>query len=309
MWTPAEYYKPEITCGPALLPNDHQNHIRCEHGPYQAARVRARTRLLALETYILSPDVHRTVLNYLNTQDEQMFSEEVGGYSLDRFYIFYELFCTTRSEGPGQRNGPTAFFPPHFQAILDECLLFYLHSFQPYFEHRLERKELGPNMEGDDPRLGFIKILERLAFDNAPYENRSPYCTDEARPSLAFTIQARWKAGLLRGGQVLVIETLLRKLLLELTALLGERTDSIETVRLVEMERAIDRADRAIKHFFGNARFRSERLEVLLVKYLGEPEVNTDVVRGIEIAQRKYEDIYHAKNYSRFGNLLGLASF
>ncbi|RPA75778.1 hypothetical protein BJ508DRAFT_417953 [Ascobolus immersus RN42] len=102
-------------------------------------------------------------------------------------------------------------------------------------------------------------------------------------------IPARWQAGLLRGGQAYLIEIALRKMMLQLeTLILGVETDN-EEVRRQEMARTCYRAILLMAKLIAGARFRSERLESLLVGYVKENGINWDVVRAVDGLQRELE--------------------
>src|SRR5690606_10863779 len=55
-----------------------------------------------------------------------------------------------------------------------------------------------------------------------------------------------------------------------------------------EVELACRNSVYANEFFFGSHRFRSERLEVLLLRYLEEPGFNAEVAAGIEEATESY---------------------
>lgn len=108
-------------------------------------------------------------------------------------------------------------------------------------------------------------------------------------------VASRWKAGLLRMGQVRLIETVLRGCLESINLMIkvenrGELSDTeFEVVRLREIARVCHRTKETIVRFFGSERFRSERLELLIGRYLEEEGVNWEVVRGVDVAQREAE--------------------
>lgn len=127
-------------------------------------------------------------------------------------------------------------------------------------------------------------------------------------------VAERWKAGLLRKEQVTLVEISIRKLMIQQYTLLEcfragvdpawlkkfrppaqfQLFDVPEYKTVMEVfwnqfKRVFNRNQSLLKGLLCNERFRSHRLEILLLKYITEDGVNWEVVRGLEKAQRHRE--------------------
>lgn len=93
--------------------------------------------------------------------------------------------------------------------------------------------------------------------------------------------------GMVRNGQARLIELTLSGLNGKLKGLIDQGGDISELYRAVWHSMTLF-------HFFTGERFRSERLEILILKYVDENGVNMDVVRGVEVATDGYDIAYEA---------------
>ncbi|RPA75776.1 hypothetical protein BJ508DRAFT_331785 [Ascobolus immersus RN42] len=236
-------------------------------------------RLSNLRSRYISPNVHKALVSHFSLYPASAFKgKRKNGGVADGFFQFYKhCLCYYPNQQYDGGNPPaTTIFPPQLRGLVEECLLFYINALFPYFSEQLGK----PWYDFDDsydPRLTFINILD--AFGGL-VDRR-----------IGIVISQRWRNGLLRDGQVQLLIILCRKMLVQLWALVCIPAEEVneEFLRVAEIMRAMERTWKAICKFFGNERFRSERLENLLLRYLDEEEVNWDVVRGMEKAQRVKE--------------------
>ncbi|RPA74640.1 hypothetical protein BJ508DRAFT_418504 [Ascobolus immersus RN42] len=94
-------------------------------------------------------------------------------------------------------------------------------------------------------------------------------------------IWLRYNAGLLRQGQVRLIRWAVVGYLREMRGLIGTLDPGNVQSTLMLMWYSSDRLEEMNDRLLSSPRFRSERLEVLLLVYLEEPGVDMEVARGI----------------------------
>ncbi|RPA73490.1 hypothetical protein BJ508DRAFT_381039 [Ascobolus immersus RN42] len=90
----------------------------------------------------------------------------------------------------------------------------------------------------------------------------------------------RWIARMARQNQIRLIEIVLQSSADELSALCERRSPTLQ----IEMFLALSLMRKSVERFVANAEFRSERLELLLVRYLVEEEVNMQVAKAVHVA-------------------------
>ncbi|RPA76858.1 hypothetical protein BJ508DRAFT_417433 [Ascobolus immersus RN42] len=93
----------------------------------------------------------------------------------------------------------------------------------------------------------------------------------------------RHKAGLLRDTQIQLLGAVYRGTMEEVHRII-ERNGEMK-----EINDALDRSYPLVKRLIASGRFRSERLELLILKYLKEEGVCMDVVRGVNKASEEIE--------------------
>ncbi|RPA73492.1 hypothetical protein BJ508DRAFT_419014 [Ascobolus immersus RN42] len=109
-----------------------------------------------------------------------------------------------------------------------------------------------------------------------PLVDRLDLITDD--PGL---FSKRCSTGMVRQNQLRLIEAALQSSVDELCALVKRgRTDALH----IEIRIAVALLKSTIKRFFATSRFRSERLELLLMRYLVEDEVNMQVAKAVHNA-------------------------
>ncbi|RPA87090.1 hypothetical protein BJ508DRAFT_357543 [Ascobolus immersus RN42] len=99
-------------------------------------------------------------------------------------------------------------------------------------------------------------------------------------------LRLRYKHGLLRNNQLELIKVVLENLL----AGIEDLSEILEGQELKDGQIVlIRRAAWLLHHFILSERFRSERLELLLLKYIKEEGVNMEVVRGLQAKGELFE--------------------
>ncbi|RPA74069.1 hypothetical protein BJ508DRAFT_366413 [Ascobolus immersus RN42] len=209
----------------------------------------------------VSREAHSEILTYFSSLVPE---GPPGGPDTDWFFFHYKEICGFTNKTTGRFQ---ATLPPPFNRLLEDHLLFYIRVLSPYF------RSIGPSYAAftaiNDPRDLFI----RLSYDLGGEESE---------------MLKRWSAGLLRKEQTEILEMVLRKMYVELKTLLVDIQADTKEVRSRELVRILWRTREVVRCLV--QRLRSERLEVLLCRYLGEEEINWKVVRGVDDAQRKWEN-------------------
>ncbi|RPA83543.1 hypothetical protein BJ508DRAFT_413467 [Ascobolus immersus RN42] len=266
----------------------------------------------------ISAEHHQTFVAYLSALPPEVRGYEPAMYKMDygnalagnlkpdavydAFLHIYLRFC--------QHGGfcnrilvHQLYQPPEYVTalwpVIQDLLLFYVDTLYPYFTSigvPIARRKYRLNKRGKiqgwshqsietnvcdsdeitfrftaDPRAAYLVLVEDLGGSKCP-------------------LPAREKAGLLRKAQVELVEIVLRTVMVQLQALVTAPLQvADESGRLKELERVCKRARVLLFGFLLHPKFRSERLEVLLLRYLKEDGVNWEVVRGMEGAQRRKE--------------------
>ncbi|RPA76662.1 hypothetical protein BJ508DRAFT_181822 [Ascobolus immersus RN42] len=168
--------------------------------------------------------------------------------------------------------------PRSLRLLVEQYMLFFMNTFLPFAVglkspgfHETDNKYL--------MSLGecYMRVIYALGF--------SSY------------FERRQMAGLLRTNQLLLIELILKasmdlvKAWMILAASAGPATRIWEAVGcLKRVEAEIYRLYQTLISFFLSARFRSERLELLLVRYLSEPnDLNMEVIKGLDTAEEYFQ--------------------
>ncbi|RPA76661.1 hypothetical protein BJ508DRAFT_330913 [Ascobolus immersus RN42] len=153
------------------------------------------------------------------------------------------------------------------QALLEQYILFFISTYLPFAmrsEAQYDILSLTQN---------YFAVTETIAGGR-----RGPVLHNRRIGSILRTNQLRLVEGIPRAAMDVV------KKWIEETPSYGSSTDSIKPV-LSSLQYL-----RRIMNFLVDDRFRSERLEVLLLRYLSETEdINRDVLEGLEKAQVEYE--------------------
>ncbi|RPA84621.1 hypothetical protein BJ508DRAFT_359640 [Ascobolus immersus RN42] len=231
------------------------------------------------------PDVHEIIKNHFSDlpSDSIRFNpseswEHQTDPDVDNLFYEYLGFC-----GYGERE-----FHDNFRSIIEESLLFYVQKLYPYyaslsddslFAHRLSCTGRADYEFEDSISCDLISMIMCLG--------------QRYLGSHRISIAQRASCGLMRREQFMLLEISFRKQIDQLSVLLNyneKNVDMDEFLLLREMDRVMRRNKEFLLLFVGNERFRSERLELLLLKYLAEEGVNWDVVRGLEEAQRYKEN-------------------
>ncbi|RPA74934.1 hypothetical protein BJ508DRAFT_312430 [Ascobolus immersus RN42] len=257
--------------------------------PGQARRPEVHLRISELKSFFTSDPVHRQLRIHFATlaRHQTAYSYPDAFKGTDFFFWWY---VTTYCELPGYEPSMPLHIMTRFCNIIEEALLFYVRTIYPYYmfirgeDLSISRLEILHMFEQEDPRHLYIGLLWHFTAHD-------PSLMTGTKVERA--IQARCEHGLLREEQAQLLELVVRKLFLQIETLLMsvEMVDrENEELVTLEMKRLIKRTNHSINAFFGSKRFRSERLEVLLMRYISDEEINWDVVKGLEIAQREVEE-------------------
>ncbi|RPA85821.1 hypothetical protein BJ508DRAFT_358745 [Ascobolus immersus RN42] len=171
-------------------------------------------------------------------------------------------------------------YPQPFRGTVERMLLFYVQEFYPYCLTLITHAD---STELQQFRNTFSNLLS--AFLN-PIESGAYSYVYGGR--CIRQLQWRYKAGLLREAQIhLINRTLIRSIACVRSLMDLHPVDArIELDDLRDFEDARVQIWHGVNNmvvFFCGARFRSERLETLILKYLDDGEdANEDVVWGIK---------------------------
>ncbi|RPA76314.1 hypothetical protein BJ508DRAFT_379542 [Ascobolus immersus RN42] len=183
-------------------------------------------------------------------------------------------------------------FPPQLRQSVEALLLFYIRELDPYFR-QFRRNAIRPVPVKPwklDPSTVYIDLAVQLG------NLRYPECR---------IFHQRWTSGLCRPAQFQLIDVTLRRLIVRLSAALHGDFPQ-ESERCSEISRLSNRATVMLFAFLISPCFRSERIELLLLRYVLDDEVNQQVVDGLEAAQRHVENLPNesiAHTLNEFGQL------
>jgi hypothetical protein len=170
-------------------------------------------------------------------------------------------------------------YPAPFRPTIEKMLLFYVEEFYPYCLSLIEHADQD---QVQRCRIMFSNLLS--AFLN-PIESGAYSYVYGGR--CIRQLQGRWEAGLLRETQVrLICMTLERsvryvKRLMERNPV-SKRLNEGDFAAFESTREDIWYSVNNIIVLFCSSRFRSERLELLILRYVEDgEEVNSDVVEGI----------------------------
>lgn len=197
----------------------------------------------------------------------------------DLIFSLYIRLCPREPVPESNRN------PSQFIDLLEDCFVFYIKKFYPYFHEQLDRGRLAASVSPSDPRMFYYWLFDTFwprepntihPFVNALYRRKA--------------------IGILRQGQVDILTTMVRNMLTQLAVVLEFEPGVVEdgeakAVRLAEFERIVSGTYRMVTNFLGSSSFHSERVEALLLRYLAEDDVNWDLVRALDAIQRGRVDV------------------
>ncbi|RPA71492.1 hypothetical protein BJ508DRAFT_367735 [Ascobolus immersus RN42] len=218
----------------------------------------------------VSESVHERVIAHFSSYPLELIDPKRAGTALyrDWFIATYETLLESSYHATGYSYAPV------FRPVIEEHILFYINHLFPYFL-TIDWPYKSPGRTTRDPRYAYWLLIDNLGNHN----------DDGAE----IAVPQRYKARLMRNEQVKLLEAVMRSLHKQLRFILEVKTDN-EELRITELGRACLRADNSVEKFLGSANLRSERLEVLLVRYLEQEDVNWEVVRRLDQAQRKKEE-------------------
>lgn len=164
------------------------------------------------------------------------------------------------------------YYHPTFHPIINRFIRFFINRVSPYFSDRLHIDFPQDSEFSDgDPRVILFESFMLLG----DLEN----------------LGTRARNGLMRPAQSKLLRLLCRIVMREWSILmkrpLAKANDSEKEKALKALFISARQFLCSIEMFF--SRIRSERLELLLMKYLAEDGINRDVVRGLKKEQRKLE--------------------
>ncbi|RPA74639.1 hypothetical protein BJ508DRAFT_312680 [Ascobolus immersus RN42] len=128
------------------------------------------------------------------------------------------------------------------------------------------------------------------------------------RDPSAYIIAKRYHSGLLRGNQVYLLRIATDSYVQQIRGLIRiELEDTTGRVNYWVLNWALQDFYLLLLRFLCSDRFRSERLEVLLLKYLEEPEINMEVYRGVsrcnwEAFRRSHKAFERAERIASINN-------
>lgn len=215
------------------------------------------------------------------------------------YFDFYSSHWILPSDHPVRGKLLNRNCPPQFRQIIEDCTLFYLNTLYPFTTN-----PFGQKCRNHRSWIRLSHILRDLGGPMLNFRTFRDYDRDERsyfqirqyelEPPL---IWKRYDSGLMREQQIQLLILVVRTMMDRIRLLCHTANSQIEFMKLEDWTRTmmqIDleliRTNRSIHIFFGNERFRSERLELLLTKYLLEDDINMEVVKGLESAQRIDED-------------------
>ncbi|RPA80851.1 hypothetical protein BJ508DRAFT_123692 [Ascobolus immersus RN42] len=161
----------------------------------------------------------------------------------------------------GRTRGPPPF---RIRGAIVRYLLWFHRKLDPLLESALATKP------SDIPERWIYTLIE--AFHEAP-------------KAALFSLRSREDACLLRDTQCQLINIAFESQVQELSGLLCTQDWGLELISHIRF--ACDKF-RLLTDFLGGNRFRSERMEVTILKYLAEPGFDADVVRGVDDATRAW---------------------
>ncbi|RPA76315.1 hypothetical protein BJ508DRAFT_379543 [Ascobolus immersus RN42] len=181
----------------------------------------------------------------------------------------------------------TQFTPPPFREVLEELVELYIDTVFPFFNN-IGHAKLSSQR---DPKSTYHLMIEIICERHTT------------------VLRQRWDCGLLRQGQVRLVEIAVRAAMTQVQSILDvvvSRPMSDQdllldsTAKIQEMMRVCIRTTESLDLFFASKKFRSERLELLLLRYLKQEDINWTVVRGVEAACKLEEDRIDQVWYSPF---------
>ncbi|RPA86568.1 hypothetical protein BJ508DRAFT_411242 [Ascobolus immersus RN42] len=175
---------------------------------------------------------------------------------------FYACVCQILPDSEAQDDYA---FHPRFHPIVERYLMLYAQLIYPFFES-IGHTRCNAHLESD-PRSEYLGVILALGDND-----------DASRLGLA--IASRWKSGLLKEEQVWLLEIVTLKLLVDVQAIMASSTMDTQ-YKLTAFGRASYRTGHLIRQFLGSYRFRSARLELLLLEYIAEDGLNMELVDGI----------------------------
>lgn len=266
----------------------------------------------------ISEKTHQALLDHFSSLPpeftlryaEESYRNAGGSFTLgsDDLLYFYEQICVSNKPEadtfyPEDGGVVDWCLPPPFYCLIEDCLLFYINTLFPYLKSRIYHEYLnyhghagyksqsyGSNLKGPTYR-GYIwsALTYSFFFSNLVFLGVWNLGNIQV-------VRRYWR-GMMRPAQIQLIERVIRNMIREVSTLISDSSPSPssdidgfdERPRLIEIARVMDISGRSLI-FFGSNGFRSERLELLLIKYLEEDGINEEVVRGLDAAQRLYQD-------------------
>ncbi|RPA73345.1 hypothetical protein BJ508DRAFT_366777 [Ascobolus immersus RN42] len=196
---------------------------------------------------------------------------------------------------------------PPLVEIAEKCLEFYYDELRPFYASLIDaRREWAGYAPGEDwldegRRLwnvraldDFLLVLARLGGE----KTRTSGFRESSQQCPGVILDERYRRRLLRLEQVRLVAIVLEALMGELSGIMtsvmvaedNEETRTVLKTGVVEDEMKL--ASRRIKMFLErsfilNPRFRSQRLEALLLRHLESEELNVGVIRKHDEMERK----------------------
>lgn len=271
-----DFDDPEFNPGPCTIPFRRSN-----FPPRSFISEKTHEAVLA-HLATIPPDL--TLRNSDGEFDTSTDATTLGG----KYYYFLEFYENLCYED-------FYVYPPPFHGLVEDLILFYIDVIYPYMRFKAAVPFDVVNSEGvllvshlwDILELRFINLIEYLGDPN----------TDQFRGGVI--IAERYRLGLMRPHQIQLLERTYCHMMATISSTLisySMEDEVDEKVRLFEITRAMFSASKFVR-FFGASRFRSERLEVLLMRYIEEDGVDVEVARGVDAEQRKNQD--HRLRYLR----------
>lgn len=192
-------------------------------------------------------------------------------------------------------------YPTKLIPLLSSCILYYCNTIAPYLMSGHSHSPYSRYAWTDsNVYIRYIHILEIFGGGLARYMTRSLGSDIE-------TLAERCSSGLMRKEQVQLYEISMDRLHIQLSTLIDllreaheAESDKWETVTCLveEFVRRCRSVCTLFVHLLGSERFRSERLELLLLKHIHmEEPVNLDLLEALDRTQDEHRNLLR-----EFGN-------
>ncbi|RPA76654.1 hypothetical protein BJ508DRAFT_181773 [Ascobolus immersus RN42] len=241
---------------------------------------------------LFSDAFETAITNFYQSVTPELLEYEMGGGSWITLQVVLDVFFD-RS------------YPTQLRNVTEEYLTLFMVELSPLLKSLPHSPS--PEEECQEEYEGNILAGKPGQWLWAASQVYLTYIFSHVAPSEGFRVavhlQSRFEAGLLRDNQAHLVEIVLRLVMgvakawvLEVKPRHIEHLNGLRYWSSTEVKDAVqvlkDDLDQFhyVFAFFRDTRFRSERLEVLLVRYLRQlHDINMEVVEGLVSAEREYQ--------------------